>query len=98
MGHKHVKVAQLVILVQKVKVDEKESLHFLIIRLLAMLQIVECTLLYQINHIWSYFMYFITFIILFIYRKLMSNIFSKSNYSKCCDIDVSIIMHIIIIF
>jgi len=46
MGHKHAKVGQLVILVQKVKVDEKEGLHFLILRLLAMLQIVECTLLY----------------------------------------------------
>jgi len=32
MGHKHAKVGQLVILVQKVKVDEKEGLHFLIFK------------------------------------------------------------------
>jgi hypothetical protein len=39
-------------------------------------------------------MYFITFIILFIYLKLMSNYFFKIKLFKFCDIDVWVIMHI----
>jgi len=43
---------------------------------------------------WSYFMYSITFIILFIYLKVMSNYFFKIILFKFCDIDVWVMMHI----
>ncbi len=44
VGHKNAKVGHFVILAQKVKVGENYSLNFLILRLLTMLQILECTL------------------------------------------------------